>query len=314
MHCHTNISDGALSPEEVKEIYRSKGYSAVCFTDHEVLIDQSHLCDENFVALHGYEIAIKKDPFHHTGAFMPVYHFNFIAEDQKNLKMPRFYLNNPSFPGNAKSWVDKCVYDQNDIIHEAKYDIEWINNYLDAINKGGFLVTYNHPCWSLQNATDYLGLKGLYAVEVMNGGCFDLGDVSAIHYQEILHETPSAMAVGGDDNHSRNDIGKAWTMIKAPELTYDALIKAYKSGDCYASCGPEIKELYVEDGKLYISTSPAAQILLRGEGRYVTRAYNCDSAVIKLDFNSIGKYFRLQVTDEKGKIALTHAYSTEGLI
>ena len=38
MHCHTNISDGKRSPEEVKEFYKKAGYSAVCFTDHEVLV------------------------------------------------------------------------------------------------------------------------------------------------------------------------------------------------------------------------------------------------------------------------------------
>ena len=27
LHCHTNLSDGILSPEEVKELYLSLGYS-----------------------------------------------------------------------------------------------------------------------------------------------------------------------------------------------------------------------------------------------------------------------------------------------
>lgn len=313
LHCHTNISDGKLSPEEVKKSYMELGYSAVCFTDHEVLIAHNDLCDDKFVALHGYEVAIKKDIENHTGYFMPVYHLNFIAEKQDNLTIPRFYLENKSFSGNARAWVEKCVYDKNDIITETKYDIEWINDYLEAVSKGGFLITYNHPCWSLQNATDYMGLKHLHAVEVMNGGCFDHGDMTGIHYQEILHGNPTAVAVGGDDNHSAADIGKAWTMIKAPELTYDALIKAYKYGDCYASCGPEIKELYVENGKLCISTSPAAQILLRGEGRYIAKACECDHAEFDLNIKNIGKYFRLQVTDGTGKIALTRAYSTDAL-
>lgn len=313
LHCHTNISDGKMSPEEVKKNYMELGYSAVCYTDHEILISHTDLCDKDFIALHGYEISIKKDINNHTGYFMPVYHFNFIAEDQKNLMMPRFYRDNPSFPGNAKAWMDKCVYDENDMITETKYDINWINDYLEIINKSGFLITYNHPCWSLQNATDYMGLKGLHAVEVMNGGCFDHGDMTAIHYQEMLLETPTAVAVGGDDNHNFGDIGKAWTMIKAPELTYDALIKAYKEGNCYASCGPEINELYVEDGKICVKTSPASQILLRGEGRYVAKTCDTDHAEFNLDAKNMGRYFRIQVTDKTGKIALTRAYSTEGL-
>lgn len=60
LHCHTNISDGTRTPEEVKSFYKAHGYSAVCFTDHEVLMDQSALCDADFVALHGYEVGLRR--------------------------------------------------------------------------------------------------------------------------------------------------------------------------------------------------------------------------------------------------------------
>ncbi len=107
LHCHTNLSDGHHSPEEIKAAYLKEGYSAVCFTDHEVLLDQSALCDADFIALHGYEVAIKQDITRGTGHFQKVYHFNMIAKDQKNLKMPRFFRENPSCPGNARHWMDK---------------------------------------------------------------------------------------------------------------------------------------------------------------------------------------------------------------
>ena len=35
LHCHSTVSDGKKTPEELKEFYRSHGYSAVAFTDHE---------------------------------------------------------------------------------------------------------------------------------------------------------------------------------------------------------------------------------------------------------------------------------------
>ena len=90
MHCHTTLSDGKQTPEEVKQKYMEHGYSAVAFTDHEILLNHRDLCDENFVALHGYEVAIKKDEGGHTGLFMPVYHFNIIAKTQSQRYMPRF--------------------------------------------------------------------------------------------------------------------------------------------------------------------------------------------------------------------------------
>ena len=32
LHCHTTISDGCLTPEQVKEAYKAKGYSIVAYT------------------------------------------------------------------------------------------------------------------------------------------------------------------------------------------------------------------------------------------------------------------------------------------
>ena len=43
MHCHTTISDGKQTREEVKALYQSLGYDAVCFTDHEVLLGHEDL-------------------------------------------------------------------------------------------------------------------------------------------------------------------------------------------------------------------------------------------------------------------------------
>ena len=168
MHCHTTISDGKMTPEEVKEWYKSHGYSAVCYTDHEVLIGHEELCDESFVALHGYEVSIKRDLTQHTAFFMPVYHLNLVAERQETRVMPRFYLHNPSMPGDARRWAEeKGVYDPNDIIDATHYEKEWVSDYIEAVSRGGFLVTYNHPQWSLQDKDDYVGLKGLHAIEAI---------------------------------------------------------------------------------------------------------------------------------------------------
>ena len=83
LHCHTTISDGVKTPEEIKELYKKNGYNIVAYTDHEYLVDQSHLNDENFLALNGYEISIceQSDPF--VFDYLKCYHFNFIAKNNK---------------------------------------------------------------------------------------------------------------------------------------------------------------------------------------------------------------------------------------
>ena len=106
-HSHTNISDGKMTPEEVKEHYVSRGYSAVCFTDHEILVAHNELSDDSVVAIHGYEVCIKKRLDVPSGRFEPLYHFNLISRSQDNDLMPKFFRDHPS---NDHSGVHRYVF------------------------------------------------------------------------------------------------------------------------------------------------------------------------------------------------------------
>ena len=59
-HCHTVHSDGAYTPEKVKEVYKNHGYSIVAYTDHDVLLDHSDLNDDEFLALTSSEYAVNE--------------------------------------------------------------------------------------------------------------------------------------------------------------------------------------------------------------------------------------------------------------
>jgi hypothetical protein len=111
--------------------------------------------------------------------------------------------------------------------------------------------------------------------------------------------------------------------FKAQELSYDAIMAAYAKGDFYASWGPEIKKLYLEDGVLKV-TFPAASRVVRAEvhtvGRWAARKSGEGMTHAEFDLNGyIGEikqsgfpleraYFRLVVTDEHGDRALTRGY------
>ena len=45
LHCHTNLSDGKWTPEQVKEEYKKRGYSVIAITDHEHLVSHNDLTD-----------------------------------------------------------------------------------------------------------------------------------------------------------------------------------------------------------------------------------------------------------------------------
>ena len=309
LHCHTNISDGRQTPEEVKETYKALGYHAVCFTDHEVLLGHEELCDGDFIALHGYEAAIKADQFRGTGLFMPVYHFNMIAKDPKQREIPCFYRQNTSFPGNSASYAEEQPCSS--LIDTYYYNINWLNRYLKKVSESGFLINYNHPEWSLQTSADYLGLEHLHSIELINGGCRFHNDNTSLHYQNLLRAGKRPVPNAGDDNHAACDCGFAWTMIKAPALTYRDLIAAYEQGDCYASEGPEIHSLVLDGDKIKVKTSPAAAITLHTEGRYVRVAENCSQAEFLLEPQKFGRFFRIEVRDAAGKKAFSNAYPAE---
>ena len=55
LHCHTTVSDGRLTPLEIKELYMSEGYSIVAYTDHREYVWHKELDDENFLALPAME-------------------------------------------------------------------------------------------------------------------------------------------------------------------------------------------------------------------------------------------------------------------
>ena len=57
LHTHSTVSDGKLTPEEVKAEYKKLGYSILALTDHSVIVNHQHLNDPDFLMLTGAEIS-----------------------------------------------------------------------------------------------------------------------------------------------------------------------------------------------------------------------------------------------------------------
>ena len=51
LHAHSTVSDGGLTPLELKERYKAHGYSILAYTDHELLVDHSDLADPDFLPI-----------------------------------------------------------------------------------------------------------------------------------------------------------------------------------------------------------------------------------------------------------------------
>jgi len=314
MHCHSTYSDGNLTPEELKEAYMAQGYSVLAITDHEHINSHEYLDDENFLTITSAEYSIKQFPEQSTlkNFDMKVCHLNFYAKEQNNTNTICY---NSVLDHFSKGEAREKLKDLPE--YERVYGHEGISELIRIANENGFFVSYNHPRWSLENYGDYCGYEGLWGVEIYNtsvneGGIYDY-DINVL--DDFLRDGKRMFACAGDDNHNA---GKstvksfgAFTMINAEKLQYDCIIDALLTGNFYASTGPEIKELYVEDNKVHIKCSNAKRITYSTHGRrsaclrpegdeYLTEGV--------FEIREMDKYFRLDVIDEFGKRANTQAY------
>ena len=56
MVCHTTVSDGKLTPEQVKEEYGKRGYQIVAYVDQGKYCPHGELTTKNFLALAGFGV------------------------------------------------------------------------------------------------------------------------------------------------------------------------------------------------------------------------------------------------------------------
>ena len=314
LHCHSTVSDGRLSPEELKAEYQKRGYSVVAFTDHEVCFSHQDLNDDNFLTLTGYEMITNQWDI--PAPHFKTYHFNFIAKDPDNT----WQIYNPKYREASRRHMDKIVCDG---YEDREYDLEKMNEIIARHNEKGFLVTYNHPIWSMQERQDYIGLKGLWGVEVFNGECFMLGydDYMNQPYQELLKAGNCLVPLATDDTHSPRAIGMGWIMVGAEKLTYPAVIEALEKGDLYASTGPEIHSLTLEGNVLRLTCSEAVTVNLQPECRRGQRIVAAPGETLTeaefdlsrwLDDCEAGRekdaFIRICITDASGHKAFTRAY------
>ncbi len=282
LHSHTTISDGRLKPEESKEIYKKHGYQVMAFTDHRIYKNHEDLNDEEFLALAAVEVDIN------------------------------LYDIKPDYERERK---------ERGICPERRYgNFDYINQYLEEMHELGFIACYNHPYWSLQNYDDYKGLKGLFAMEIYNYGCEHDGlyGYNPQSYDEMLRLGNRLWCLATDDNHNSYpfdnplcDSFGGFTMIKAEELTYSAIMDSIIKGHFYSSMGPEIKELYIEGNELVVKTGPVQKIYVIMDA---TRCYRkvampgetLTGAKFTLDGNE--NYIRVECKDANGFFANSNAY------
>lgn len=316
LHCHSTFSDGAKTPEELKQMYMEHGYSVIAYTDHDVFIGHNELTDDRFLALNGFEIEIDEGGKPWVEA--KTCHICLVALEPENLNIV-CYHRTKYITGSNSVYRPLIRVDETQPDFERIYTPECINTVFAEGRKHGFFVTYNHPAWSLETLEQYGAYHGMNAMEICNYGCVESGypDYNEKEYDELLRGGEKIFCIATDDNHNRRqDSFGGFTMINADRLEYRTITSALEAGTFYASQGPEIYELWYEDGKIGIKCSDAVSVALNTGVRrtgiaYATEKHALNEAVF--DVKDTDVYVRLTVTDASGKHANTNAYFLEDL-
>lgn len=317
LHTHTNISDGKLTPVEVVEAYKAAGYQVLSITDHNVVVDHSDKSTDDFLMLTGIEVNINDELYKPTAGFSGVtYHLNLISKTPHNLWQP---TNIAGFRPTAAPY-EALVEAAN---MRRVYDLDAVNDIIAKSNEKGYLVMYNHPVWSQQHYPDYIGLKGLWAMEMRNTGSVHAGYNENNHhiYQDMLNVGMHLYPVGTDDAHRYEDMFGAWIMVGAEQLAYEPVIRALEKGDFYMSCGPQIHSLSLDDGFLDIECSDASLIIVETHARAARRVEAQPGSPMnhaRIDLTKFfywshevpreTEFFRVTVFAPDGSYAATRAY------
>lgn len=326
LHCHTTVSDGKLTPEQVKALYQAHGYSVIAYTDHEVLIPHHHeLSDDSFLALNAHELELIEPGNGAEHKTRQRCHLCLIALEPDNVKQTCWHRSKYLW-GNAKNYQEQVQFDEALPDYVRAYSVRGVNDVIRRARKAGFWVTYNHPIWSLEDPEQYMKYEGFNALEIYNHSSVVAGyddEVPQI-FDDMLKKGKSIFCVAADDNHNghpegspRFDACGGFTMIKADKLEYRTITKAMEAGQFYASAGPLIHELWYENGEVHVTCDPAAKIcanygVVRAGVAYPQNGEPLTHAAFSVKPND--GYIRITVIDQNGNKAFTNAYAVDELL
>jgi hypothetical protein len=237
IHTHTTESDGDADPKTVVRWYRRHGYDFLVLSDHNhrTILDYGDGTRRpgKPLMIPGEEVSVRLQ-----NGTVPV-HINGIGITR---------LVEPIDAGGIVATLQANV---------------------DAIVQAGGIASINHP--NYQWAFDHESIRqvnGASLLEVFNGVAVANvnGAPGKPGYEEIWDGVLSAgkviFGVATDDSHNYSDFGygmanpgRGWVVVRAAELTADAIVDSLASGDFYSSTGVSLAEL---------ETSPSS-VLLRIE-------------------------------------------------
>lgn len=317
LHCHSNLSDGKLTPEELKAAYKSRGYSVLAITDHERPKNHSDLTSDDFLTITGYEAYIRPSKLCVYDVYSPEIHLNLFAKQPDNESYICF---NEAYCKYVLNPIERIGLKKVGSKKTREYTVEYINEFTKTAVENGYLVAYNHPVWSMESEERILSYDNIFSLEIDNYGSWQMNHLehSGALYDKLLRSGKGWYCHGSDDNHNHKDINNklesdsfgAFTMILSDTLDYNSVISAMEKGEMYSSTGPEIYEISVEKDIVRVKCSEAQVIICFDGSKSPKRKETEKGCVCEAEFtlNSKAEYFRISVIDKNGKIASSRGF------
>jgi hypothetical protein len=278
LHSHSNVSDGAMSPEEIVSAYRKNGYDFLALTDHFrerfgfPITDTRPFRDSEFTTILGAELhapALENGEDWHIPAVGLPHDFAPASPDEDG----------PTLAARAR--------------------------------EAGAYVAMAHPHWYSMTMNDARSIEAAHAVEIFNLTCHLANDRGVGWYLAdlLLSEGRRITAIGTDDTHAKDDrpdLFGAWVMVKSEQLEPDSLLDAIKAGCFYTSQGPLIHDINVSEdhSRVEIECSPASSIQVSGRAQRTRDVHGRAITCCSIDLDRVqGDHFRVTVIDELGKRA-----------
>ena len=288
LHTHSNLSDGAMTPEAVIAAYKDAGYDFVQLSEHFLarfnwpIADTRRWRSNNFTTLIGAELHAMGtevgELWHILAAGLPL---DFPAAGPGET--------GPQLAARARA--------------------------------AGAFVAIAHPAWSQLTEADGRSLEAAHAVEIYNHGCaaeMDRGDGFYL-LDRLANEGRRLTAIATDDAHFRHgdyDAFGGFVEVKAESLDPDVLLGALKAGHFYSSQGPRFHDVQVGAAAVVVDCSPVHSVaVLTGTSRAVSRVgRHLTHASFDLDDvareawtdTGVDKWFRIVAIDAAGRRAWTN--------
>jgi predicted metal-dependent phosphoesterase TrpH len=269
LHTHTTTSDGDVNLPIRVKQYRDAGYQVLAVTDHEKTNHIDGYSDSNFLLLNGMETHPK------SNSEVP-YHFVCV-----------------NIPEGLKFAKDVNAMDR-----------------IRKVKESGGEVFFAHPYWSGHTINDMLAVNGYIGMEVYNSEFNYIGKgYNSVQWDQYLNTGRMLPAIATDDVHDSKLVGQSWIMIKAKELTTNAIMEALRNGSYYATNGPTFEDFKVVGDSVVVKCSPAVEICFMGRV-YYSANFRADkdktltTATYKLPKDI--KWVRAEIVDANGKHAWTN--------